>query len=159
MKAGDLTLAASDYTAAYSNENPTDAGSYKVTVTGKGNYVGSVSSAFAIEKAANTMTLKGKKVSAKQTLLKKKAKTYKRSKAITVKNAKGNLSFKRSKITCKKSLRNQAKKKIKISNSGKLTLKKGLKKGTYKLKVEVAAAGDANYKAASKTVTVKIKVK
>ncbi len=38
-------------------------------------------------------------------------------------------------------------------------LMKGLKKGTYKLKVLVKAAGTNNYLEASKTVTVKVKVK
>ena len=38
-------------------------------------------------------------------------------------------------------------------------MKKGLKKGTYKVKVKVKAAGNANYKASAwKTVTFKIKV-
>ena len=41
--------------------------------------------------------------------------------------------------------------------NGKVTVKKGLKKGTYKVKVK--AAGNKNYKAATKTVTFKIKVK
>ena len=43
--------------------------------------------------------------------------------------------------------------------NGKITVKKGLKKGTYKLKIKVTAAGNANYNAGSKSVTVKIKVK
>ena len=53
------------------------------------------------------------------------------------------------------------KKKFKINaKTGKVTIKKKLKKGTYKLKVKVKAAGNANYKASAwKAVTVKIKVK
>ena len=43
--------------------------------------------------------------------------------------------------------------------NGKVTVKKGLKKGTYKVKVKVKAAGNKNYKAATKTVTFKINVK
>lgn len=43
--------------------------------------------------------------------------------------------------------------------SGKVTVKKGLKKGTYRLKVTVAAAGDTNHEAAAKTVTVKVVVR
>ena len=39
-------------------------------------------------------------------------------------------------------------------------LKKGLKNGNYKVKVQVKAAGNANYKASSwKTVTFTIRVK
>ena len=51
------------------------------------------------------------------------------------------------------------KKYFKVSKSGKITIKKGLKKGTYKLKVNVTAAGNANYKPLTKTVTVKVKIK
>ena len=43
--------------------------------------------------------------------------------------------------------------------NGKFTVKKGTKKGTYKIKVKVTAKGNKTYKAASKTVTVKIVVK
>ena len=52
-------------------------------------------------------------------------------------------------------------KKITIAKkTGKVTVKKGLKKGTYKVKVKVKAAGNANYKASKvKTVTFKVIVK
>ena len=52
-------------------------------------------------------------------------------------------------------------KKITISKTtGKVTVKKGLKKGTYKIKVKVKAAGNTNYKAsAAQSVTFKVKVK
>ena len=43
--------------------------------------------------------------------------------------------------------------------TGKITVKKGLKKGTYKVKIRVTAKASANYNAGKKTVTVKIKVK
>ena len=42
---------------------------------------------------------------------------------------------------------------------GRITIKKGLKKGTYKLKIDITAAGNANYLAATKQVVVTIKVK
>ena len=45
-----------------------------------------------------------------------------------------------------------------MSKAGKVTVKKGLKKNTYKVKVNVKAAGNANYKKATKAVTLKIKV-
>ena len=52
-------------------------------------------------------------------------------------------------------------KKIKVNKkTGKITIKKGLKKGTYKVKMKIRAKGNKNYKASSyKTVTFKIKVK
>ena len=46
------------------------------------------------------------------------------------------------------------------AKTGKVTVRKGLKKGTYKVKVKVTAAG-IKYKAAplTKAVTFKVKVK
>lgn len=38
-------------------------------------------------------------------------------------------------------------------------MKKGLKKGTYKLKVKVTAAGNKKYGPATKTITVKLKIR
>lgn len=64
-------------------------------------------------------------------------------------NAQGKVSF------SKKS----GSKKLTISSSGKITVAKGTKKGTYKIKVIVTAAGNASYNAGSKVVTVKVKVK
>ena len=62
-----------------------------------------------------------------------------------IKNSKGKKSFK---------------KKFKINEkTGKITVKKKLKRGTYKVKVKVKAAGTANYKASTRTVTFKIRVK
>ena len=50
-KAADGTelVQGTDYTVAYSNESSTAAGSYKVTVTGKGNYLGAVEMPYAIK--------------------------------------------------------------------------------------------------------------
>ena len=56
--------------------------------------------------------------------------------------------------------KNKFKKYFKINTgTGKIRMKKGLKKGTYKLKIKVKAAGNASYKAATKTVTAAIKVR
>ena len=44
-------------------------------------------------------------------------------------------------------------------STGKITVKKGTKKGTYKIKVKVSAAGNATYKAGSKTLTLRVQVK
>jgi len=101
------------------------------------------------EKLTNTLTAKGKTVTVKKAVVKKKNVAVKRSKAITVKNAKGKVTYKKSK----------GNKKITVSSAGKITVKKGLKKGTYKVKIKVTAAGNATYKAATKTVTVKIVIK
>ena len=102
-----------------------------------------------LAKKANTLSAKGKTVTLKAKSLKKKNQTVKLAKAITVKNAKGAVTFKKS----------SGNKKITVAKNGKITVKKGLKKGTYKVKVKVTAAGNKEYKAAVKTVTVTIKVK
>lgn len=45
------------------------------------------------------------------------------------------------------------------AKNGNITVKKKIKKGTYKVKIKVTAAGNAGFKPGTKTVTVKIKVK
>jgi len=50
-------------------------------------------------------------------------------------------------------------KKITVASNGKITVKKGLKKGTYKVVVKVTAKGNGNFLAGSKNATVTIKVK
>lgn len=54
----------------------------------------------------------------------------------------------------------KAKKYLKLNaKTGKLTIRKGTPKGTYKLKLRVSAAGNHNYKAGGRTVAVKVVVK
>ena len=72
------------------------------------------------------------------------------------KNAKVKATAKFGKVTFKKVSGN---KKIKVSKAGKVTVKKGLKKGTYKVKVKAAVAATDNYAGASATKTIKVVVK
>ena len=102
-----------------------------------------------LPKKANTLTVKVKKPTVKYLKLNKKNQTIALKNWATVTKAQG-------KVTYKKSSGN---KKITVSKTGKITIKKGLKKGTYKINVTVTATGNATYKSGSKTVTVKIKVK
>ena len=106
------------------------------------------------DKLANPITVKAKTVTFKASGLKKKAKSVKAPRAFTVKNAKGAVTYKAVKNAAKNAL-----KKVTVAKNGKVTVKKGTKKGTYKLKVKVTAAGDADYKAGSRTVILKIVVK
>ena len=72
------------------------------------------------------------------------------SKMFTISKAQGKLSFK--KVT--------GNGRIKINPThGRIYVKKGTPKGTYAVKVKVTAAGNANYKAASKTVSFKVVVR
>ena len=83
----------------------------------------------------------------KYTTLKKKAQAFTMG---TTVNSKGTLTYKKlsgsSAITVN-------------SKTGKVTVKKGIKKGTYKTKIKVSAAAKGNYKAGTKTVTVTVRVK
>ena len=100
------------------------------------------------QKYSQPMKVKGKTPSVKASKLKKKKQTISKSKAFAVSGAQGAVSFK------KKS----GSKKISISRAGTITVKKGTKKGTYKIKVAVTAAGNGEYKAGTKVVTIKVKV-
>lgn len=56
------------------------------------------------------------------------------------------------------SVSKKAKGYISVSKAGKVTVKKGLKKGTYNLRVKVTAKKTANYKTTSVTRKIKITV-
>ena len=102
------------------------------------------------EKYTNTLSAKAKKPTVKYSKLKKKTQYITRKEAITVSNAKGTVNYTKS----------SGNKKITVDKkTGKITVKKGLKKGTYKVKVKVKAAGTSAYKSKTVTVTVTIKVK
>ena len=103
--------------------------------------------------------------------LKKKAQTIKRTKAVSLSNAKGTVTYAKSTVSYKKAksvklskkqlkkYKKSISKKFVISKTtGKITAKKGLKKGTYKLKVKVKCAGDESYAPYTKKVTVTIKI-
>lgn len=103
-------------------------------------------------KKANTMTVTAKAKILKAKTLKKKAQTFK---AVTVKNAKGKVTYAKVKVNKKKF----AKKFTVNKNTGKITVKKGVKAGTYKVTVKVRAAGNAFYHTSTKNITVRIVVK
>ena len=102
-----------------------------------------------LPKKAQTLTVTAKKPSLKASKLKKKKQTIAKSKAFNIKGAKGALTFKKT----------GGSKNLTISKAGKITVKKKTKKGTYKLTVQVTAAGDKEYKSAIKIITIKVKVK
>ena len=149
--------AGTDYEATWPKGSK-NAGKYTVTITGIGKYTGTTDATYTINKANNPITLKAKTVKVKYKKLKKKAKTIKRANAFAVSKAKGKLSYKL--VSAKKGKKSFRKKFSVNAKTGKITVKKRLKKGTYKVKVKVKAAGNANYKASAwKTVTFKVKVK
>jgi uncharacterized Zn ribbon protein len=139
--AGKKLTANKDYTVE--KVTKTNAGTYTVTITGKGNYFDSTEVDFTIAKATQTVkaTVSSKTtVTVKASDLKKKAKTY----TLKVKGAKGTVTYETS-----------SSKYIAVKN-GKISVAKNTPKGTYKITVKVA--GTDNYKAAKKqvvTITVK----
>ena len=150
--------AGSDYTMDWSTENSKNAGTYLVTIDGKGNYSGSTDAIYTIKKAKNPMKLKGKTIQLKKKKLKKKSQNIKRAKAFKVSKAKGKMTYKL--VSAKKAGKN-FKKKFKINaKTGKITVKKKTKKGLYKVTVKVKAKGNTNYKASPwKKVAFKVNIK
>ena len=126
-----------------------DSGNYYITieaVTAKGATLGFWDD-YTIVKDSNTLSVSGKKAKAKRS---KKTKISV-SKLFKFSN-KGQGAKTYSKVS--------GNKKISInSKNGKITVKKGLKKKTYKVTIRVKAAGDAMHAATYKNVTVRIKVK
>lgn len=105
-----------------------------------------------IIKAPNPLEVEGKTVKVSYKRIKKKEKNIGRSKVIKfIKKGKGTMTYTKVK----------GNKKILIDrDSGKVTIKKGLRKGTHKVKAEVLAAGDSGHLASrTKRVTFKIKIK
>ena len=141
-----------DYTLKWSSDSPKNAGTYTITLTGTGAYTGTAKVTFKINKAANPLKVKAKTVKVKFSKLKKKAQKLKATNVVKfTKKGQGTLTYKKVK----------GNKKITINKkTGKVTIKKGLNKGTYKVKVKIQAKGNANYMASAfKTFTFKIIIK
>ena len=102
-----------------------------------------------VVKKANPMIVAAVKKTFKAKKLKKKAATFV---AITVKKGQGKVTMTAKPVNAK------AKKALKF-NKGKITVAKKTKKGTYKMKVTVRAAGNGTYKAKAVTKIVTVKVK
>ena len=109
-----------------------------------------------LTKKANTLNVKAKKPKVKFALLKKKKRTIALKKWASVSGAQGAVTYK---LTSAKKGKKSFKKYFKVAKNGKITVKKGLKKGKYKVKIKVTAAGNGEYDAKAVTVTVTIRVK
>lgn len=124
----------------------------KATVAASANYKAATSAAakFTVAKATNPMTVKAVARTAKLATVKKKAVTVAAPLSFTRK-AQGKVTYAKASGSAAALSVNKT--------TGKVTVKKGTKKGTYTIKIKVAAAGTANYKALTKTVTCKVTVK
>ena len=131
--------AGTDYTVKVTSGK--NAGTYSVKITGKGKYAGKVSSSYTIKKATQKkLTVKNGYKTKKASTFKKKAKSY---------------TFKVSGVKDKAKVTYQRSSKKIVVKKGKITLAKGIKKGTYRVTVKVAAT--KNYKATTKTIKIKVK--
>ena len=151
VKVGGKTLKkGTDYKVFYPSGRKY-VGTYKVRVVLKGDYRGTGTASFKITKATNPLTVKGKTYTIKRSKVKKATQKFAATKVLTFKSkGKGTLTYTKS----------SGNKKITIAKkTGKVTVKKGLKKGKYKVKVKVRAAGTANYKSRTRTVTFTVRVK
>ena len=151
MNGTPVTLVSgNDYKLTYKNNINAGTSTASVIITGKGNYAGGITKKFTIKQAKNPFTVKGKTAKVYYSKVKSKARTLKVSKVLVLKNAKGAPSY----------AKKFGNKKIVINKkTGKVTVKKGLKKGKYKVVVKVKAVGNSNYKASAvETVAFYIKV-
>lgn len=130
---------------------PTQKGIYKCIIKSRGEYSGENTQTNIQICSANTMKVSAAAKTVKYSKVKKKAQTVA---PIKVSKAKGYVTYsgEGSNAKSKKALKINAK-------NGKITVKKGTKKGTYKMKVTVSASGDetSNGKTVSKTVSIKVK--
>lgn len=127
------------------------AGTVKITINAKATstYKAATAKVLTIKIAKKAPTIKTK-IGTKNlsyNALKKKAQVFTLGTSV---NSKGTLTYKKLSGSSAVSVN---------SKTGKLTVKKGLKKGTYRVKVQIKSAAKGNYTAGSRTVTVTVRVK
>ena len=130
-------------------QQPTAAGSYTLKIKGIGLYQGDAIIAYTITKAGKPVYKLNKKTE------KKLAKGFK-AKKLKNKSKKIKLKVKSDgKVVSYKVKGKKAKKWVKVSKKGVVTLMKGIKKGTYKIRVKIK--GTDNFKKGTKTIKIVVK--
>ena len=127
------------------------AGTVKITINAKATstYKAATAKVLTIKIAKKAPTIKTK-IGTKNlsyNALKKRAQVFTLGTSV---NSKGTLTYKKLSGSRAVSVN---------SKTGKLTVKKGLRKGTYRVKVQIKSAAKGNYTAGSRTVTVTVRVK
>lgn len=127
------------------------AGTVKITINAKATstYKAAKAKVLTIKIAKKAPTIKTK-IGTKNlsyNTLKKRAQVFTLGTSV---NSKGTLTYKKLSGSRAVSVN---------SKTGKLTVKKGLRKGTYRVKVQIKSAAKGNYTAGSRTVTVTVRVK
>lgn len=140
-------------TKAVKAANVIKAGTYYVraTVAADDNFKAATSAAvkFTVAKAAQPMTAKTRTATLAYSKVKAANQKLAAAKVVTVTKNQGTVSYKKISGNAK----------ITVASNGTVTVKKGLAKGKYKVKVRVTAKGNANYKSGYKDVTFTIVVK
>ena len=127
---------------------PTAVGTHTIKIKGTGLYEGTTTVTYTITKATKpvvTISAKAAKAVAKKVNAKKKKVVIKLGVKTPVKT----------KITYTVKVKKALKKYITVSKAGKVTIKKGAKKGTYKVVINVK--GTKSFKGVKKTITIKVK--
>lgn len=130
-------------------EQPTALGTHKLQIKGTGLYVGDATITYTITKADKPVYKLNKKTEKKLAKGFKAKKLKKKSMKIKLK-VKSDGKVKGFKVKGKK-----AKKWIKVSKKGVVTLMKGIKKGTYKIRVQIK--GTKNFKKGYQTIKIVVK--
>ena len=105
-----------------------------------------------IVKKIQKLTVKKKTLKVSASKLKKKSQTVSAKKVTKGTKAKTAVTYKLLKAS-------KAKRYFKVAKTGKITIKKKLKKGTYKLIIKATAASSPFYKSASKNFVVTVRVR
>lgn len=103
---------------------------------------------------ADQLVIKGRSVIVSAAKLKKMNLKIKASRAFRISGAQGSVTYQKVSVNKKK----YAKKFTVNKTTGDITVKRGVKKGKYKLRVNVTAVGNYRYEPETKTVTVTIRV-
>jgi hypothetical protein len=130
-------------------------GTAKVTITAAAtaNYAKTTKTVTVTVKNANTMAAKAKKATVTASLATLKAKAVTLASNVAVSKAEGAVSY-------ANASGDAAAKRFKVdAKTGKLTVPKGTKKGTYAVKIKVTAKGNKAYLKGTKTVSYKVQVK
>ncbi|MBR0384969.1 MAG: hypothetical protein IJI05_00305, partial [Erysipelotrichaceae bacterium] len=88
-----------DYTTSWSNASSMNAGTYTVTITGKGNYSGITKATYRIKKAANSLKVKAKTATVRFSKLTKTAQTIAVKKVMNISGARGKVTYKLVSVT------------------------------------------------------------
>ncbi len=129
-------------------------GTTTIQYKSKSNYDLKGNITIIVNKYDNTLKVKAVPVKLKASALKKRSRTIARKNALKITAPIGKVTYSKVKVSKAK-----YKNKFKVNKStGRITVSKGLKKGTYKLTISVKAGGDKEHLFSSKNVTVRIKV-